>query len=374
MREPRRPTIAHVLTSFHIGGAERVALELASIQVVRGHRVIAVSLEEPRRGPLESEFEGRGVAVYRVAKGPGVRPQLVIRLARLFRRLAVKVVHTHNPLPVVYAAPAARLARCAVVHSKHGVNPSTGGSLLSRLGGRFVHHFVAVSEATAAAALAQRACRPGSLEVIENGIDVSRFVRDPRARAAVRVELGIPEQAWVVGTVGRAAEPKNQALLLRAGEPLLGPEFHLIVVGDGPLLGALRNLAATFERAQSVHLLGARLDVPRLLSAFDVFALSSITEGLPLSVVEAMSAGLPVVATDVGGLADVVDQGETGFLVPSEDEGALRARLELLAGDRELAARLGQRAPAVAATRYSRERMADDYERLYRRALSGPPS
>ena len=357
-------TIAHVLTSFDIGGAEKVALDLCGAQVAAGERVLAVSLEQPAGGALGAAFAGRGAEVIRVPKGEGLSPNLVLRLARMLRAERVDVVHTHNPLPLIYGAPAGRLAQAAVVHTKHGVNPaSPRARFLRAAAARLVDRFVAVSADTAEAARAGRECRPGALQVIENGVRLEAFAPDPESRAEVRAELGIPAAAWVVGTVGRAAAPKNQALLLRAAAPLLGPDRRLVIVGDGPLLGELRRQAGGSDFA---HLLGARLDVPRLLCAFDVFALSSITEGLPLVICEAMATALPIVATAVGGVAALIDDGRTGLLVPSGDETALRDALAGLAADRDRARELGARARETALARHSIERVAREYAGLYR--------
>src|SRR5262249_41411828 len=152
----------------------------------------------------------------------------------LFKRLEARIVHTHNPQPLIYAAPAAKLARAAVVHTKHGANPDLSHRVsLRRAAAMAVDAYVAVSEATAESARASRDCAPSQLRVIANGVDLSRFHPDPRARTEVREELDIPKNAWVVGTVGRIAPEKQHALLVRAAEPLLGETFRLVVVGDG---------------------------------------------------------------------------------------------------------------------------------------------
>ncbi len=150
--------MAHVLSSFGVGGQERVALDLAAGQRAAGCRVLAVSLAPPPEGPLAAEFAARGVAVHTVEKlGGAIDPSLPLRLALVFRRARVEVVHTHNPQPLLYGAPAARLAGALAVHTKHGVNPDGGRRLCARrAAARLVHAYVAVSEATAAAARRQR--------------------------------------------------------------------------------------------------------------------------------------------------------------------------------------------------------------------------
>ena len=361
-------SIVHVLSSFGVGGQERVALDLAIGQRARGHEVAVISLAPPPDGPMAEEFAQAGVAVGRVAKRPGgVDPTLVPRLALELRRRRADVVHTHNPLPLIYGAPAARFVGAAAIHTKHGRNPGgRGHRLLRRAAAQLVHAFVAVSETTAEQAREQRDVPLGKLHTIPNGIRLDRYAPDPAARAAVRAELGLGD-AWVVGTVGRFDSYKNQAMLVRAMAPLLSEGVRLVLVGDGDARAEVEAAVAALPEPGRAVLTGRRMDVPRLVHAFDVFALPSKTEGLPLVVPEAMAAGLPIVATAVGGLPGVVDEGVTGLLVPV-DEQALGAALARLAQDRELARAMGQKAREVALARYSYDRMVDAYLELYARA------
>jgi len=362
--------IAHILSSFAIGGQERVALDLARAQLKLGHRVVAFSIAPPPDGPLAEEFRAAGVATETVPKGPWTDPTLPFRLALRLRHHSVAVVHTHNPFAMIYGAPAGKLARAKVVHTKHGRNAGSWRRLaLRRLIARLADAYVAVSRITADQARRARDIDERKLHVIPNGIDLSRFGPDARARSAVRRELGIPDDAWVVGTVGRLMDYKNQALLVGALRSELGADSRLVIVGDGPERGNLARSASDGGVAAWVHLTGARSDVPRLLTAFDVFALPSRLEGLPLVLPEAMATSLPVVATAVGGVPTVVVEGVTGYLVPSEDQAALRARLLALAADRQEARALGARGRALAFERFSLERMSADYMALYERLV-----
>jgi len=258
--------VVHILSSFGMGGQERVAFDLAVSQLRAGHRVTALSLAPPPDGPLAAEFRAAGAAVERVARPkPGVDPILILRLARWLRKHGVQLVHTHNRMALIYGAPAGRLAGAVVVHTKHGNNPRGGTRLVAgNLAGRVVHAFVAVSEETAAFARKRREVDERKLRVIPNGIELSRFHPDPAAREGVRRELGIAADAWVIGTVGRIAVEKNQALLVRAMAPLLGPKVRLVVAGDGPLLPALTELTGTLGVAGFVRLRGVRCDVPEV--------------------------------------------------------------------------------------------------------------
>jgi glycosyltransferase involved in cell wall biosynthesis len=365
--EPRL-AIVHVLSSFGVGGQERVALDLAIGQKARGHRVSVLSLAPEPDGAMADEFREHGIAVGRVVKRDGVDASLVPRLARALRDYAADVVHTHNPLPLIYGAPAARLSGAAAIHTKHGVNPgSRGHRMLRRAAAQLTHAFVAVSDTTEQQARDQNDAPANRLHMIANGIRLERYRPDADARAATRAELGLPEDAWVVGTVGRLDEYKNQSLLVRAMAPLLSDRVRLVIVGDGPSRSQVEDEVARLMNPEYVVMTGRRMDVPRIVPAFDVFALSSTTEGLPLVVPEAMAAGLPIVTTAVGGLPSVIDEGVTGMLVPVEEQ-PLRHALRTLEQDRELAARLGAKARQTALARYSADRMVDAYLELYRRA------
>jgi glycosyltransferase involved in cell wall biosynthesis len=364
--------ICHVLWSIELGGAERVVRDLAKVQSAAGHRVAVLTLSDTR-GPLARDI-GPVVDVLDAVpkRAKGVDPVLPLRLARWFRGHGTQVVHTHNELPLIYAGPGGRLARTVVLHTKHGVVPvrSRAAHWLRRAAAPTAQRFVAVSDATAQAALAGHECTARQLRVIVNGTDLSRFPAAPGARIAVRRELRIPEHARVLVTVGRLVKEKNHAMLLRAAAPLLREDRHLVIVGDGVLRTELQQRVRQMEGGGFVHLTGARQDVPELLAAADGYVLSSDSEGLPIGLLEAWAAELPVVSTAVGGIpAALGASGRTGVLVPPGDEVALRAALERsFAGDAELDA-MARRGRAHVLDVYSAESMARAYHGLYQECL-----
>jgi glycosyltransferase involved in cell wall biosynthesis len=366
--------IAHLLSSLQIGGQERVALELAALQTRAGHDVTVVSLAPPPDGPLADAFRERNVQVARVSRsgagnfGVGIDLTLTPRLVAFLRQRRFNVVHTHNRMPLIYGAPAGRVAGAVVVHTRHG--PGRGKpreQWLRRAAGRFLHAYVAVSPELATLARQLGDCADTKLSVIENGIDLERFRRDDEARRRTRAALGIPQDAWVVGSVGRLAVEKNYPLLVRAMEPELRKGARLVIVGDGASADAIRAEAAARGVSDAVILPGATSDTAPYYAAFDVFALSSDLEGLPLVSLEAMSAALPVVSTAVGGLPGLITDGQTGYLVPKGDAAALSARFAALRADPAAAAAVGARGQAHARARYAREVMTERYLALYAR-------
>ena len=358
--------IAHVLSSLRIGGQERVALELGAGQVAAGHQVQVVSLAPPPDGPLADAFRARGMTVQRVPKRTGIDLTLSLRLTLAFRRARLDVVHTHNRMPLIYGAAAGRLAGATVVHTRHGPGRGTRREQWLRAGaGRLVDAYVAVSPELRDLARGLGDCPPEKLRVIENGIDLGRFGGAGGERGAARAALGIPDDAWVVGSVGRLAVEKDYPLLVRALAPMLGPRARLLLVGDGAEAGAIEAEATARGVRDFVVLPGARDDVPRLLAAMDVFALSSRMEGLPLCALEAMAAGLPVVATAVGGLPGLIAEGVNGYLVPPQDEEAMRRRLGALHAEPETGRAVGARARTHVRDKHSREAMVRSYLALY---------
>jgi glycosyltransferase involved in cell wall biosynthesis len=369
-------SVAHVLSSFDVGGQERVALDLARLQRAAGHRVVAVSLKGPPDGRMAAMFQAVGVATESLGKlGPSFDPTLAVRLAQCLSKSKLNVVHTHNPHALVYGSPAAALARAACVHTKHGINPDPARRMwLRRAASRIVDAYVAVTPSLARLALARHECDALQLHVINNGIDLQRFSPDPAARTRIRAALGIPENAWVVGTVGRLAPEKNQGMLIDALAPMLDPKRHLIIVGDGPERAALEARAAATLRPEFVHFTGARDDVEAVMAAFDVFALTSHSEGLPLVLLEAMAMRLPVLSTAVGGVPDLVEHDTTGFLVEPGDLGALTKQLIWLATRPSSARAVAAVARSAVVERHSTEHMAKDYENLYERVARRPLS
>lgn len=356
--------IVHVVQSLGLGGQERLVLHLSRELVRRGHEVSIISLTPG--GSLRADFAAARVRVVSLSRREGFDPILPTRLAAELALLRPDVVHTHNPSPMLYAVPIARgLGVHAIVHTKHGANIYGTRSLsAARVVARLVTSFVACSEGTAVTARSKELVPSRLLRVIPNGIPLGDFDPARPKRTATRRELGVPDDAFVVGTVGRLAPEKDQALLLSAVWPLLGPRLHLVVVGDGPERAALER--ATGDMAPFVHILGVRADIPELLSTFDVFALTSKTEGLPLVIPEALAAGLPVVATAVGGVADIVPP-TVGILCRSGDRQALEAAFRRLHHDAAERDAMGAAAVQYARERFSIETMTDRYLELYAR-------
>ncbi|MBX6311518.1 MAG: glycosyltransferase family 4 protein [Isosphaeraceae bacterium] len=351
---------------------ERIVLELVRAGQGLGQCVAVVCLERP--GTLAPQVEALGARVACVYKRPGIRLETIGRLRTVLRDLRPDVVHTHQIGALFYGGPAARSVGVPlIVHTEHGKNYAERprAQMLGRLAGLLATRFFCVSEDIAAEVRSHRIASRPKVHVVPNGIDTARF-RQRGDVQALRRSLGIPPEAPVVGTIGRLDEIKRQDLLLRAfaRAGVLIPEAHLLLVGDGPLMGELRTLAAGLRLGKRVHFAGYQEQPEHYLQVMDVFALTSRSEGMPLVVLEAWAAGVPVVASRVGGLPELIDEGQTGLLFAPGDECALAAALCGLLTDPGRARRLGEAGQRRVESMFDVRRMASDYQRHYGELLT----
>lgn len=372
--------VVQVVPSLSVGGAERVAAMLALEQKARGHEVEVFALGPATGSWIEAELGRAWVPVRFLDKGPGLDLRVVPRLARALRRARPDVIHTHlhvlkYVLPALFAAPGAKLVHTVHNLADREVEPQSL-RLQKLVFGRLVEP-VAIGEAVAAS-MAQVYGRPPRF-CIPNGVPTAHFQAPEGARAAVRGSLGLPDGTPVVLAAGRLNPQKNHPILLDAmARPALAAlDAHLLLAGEGELHGALAERAAQPDLAGRVHLLGVRADMPALFGAADVFALSSTWEGNPLVVMEAMSAGLPVVATAVGCVPELVRAGPgeaaPGLLVPAGDADALAGALAELLGSPRARREAGEAAGRRAREVFDVGVMTEAYLRVYRRVTGGRP-
>jgi glycosyltransferase involved in cell wall biosynthesis len=360
--------VGMVVPDLRVGGAERVLVDMVRSWHRDGERL------EPycytfRDGPARAALAAHGCPVRVAPSARRVNPLHVPWLARQFRRDRIHLVHAHLPRAGVYARLAARLVDVPVVYTEH--NMTSRYHALSGLLNRTTYflnaHVVAVSGAVRAS-IGQSLLPPGRLTVVYNGVPPRDDIAGER-QSTVRRELGLPLGEPVVGTIANLHPRKNIHHLLAAVHGLAArfPTLHCVFIGrddgEGP---RLQRIAAEAGIAARVHWLGFRPDARELLPALDVFVLPSLFEGLPVALIEAMDAGLPSIATRVGGNVEILTHGETGLLVEPGDVAGLAAALGALLADPNRRQWMGAAARQRARALFTVDRMARSYAALYR--------
>ena len=354
-------SVVHVTFGLDVGGQEKLLVELAR-HTDPGHFALTfVSLGD--RGALAGDVEACGARVLHLGEPAGLKPGLFFKLLRLFLRERPAVVHTHDLRGLVYAVPAAFVSRVPmVVHTRHGrdVNSSRRQTAIFKKLSMLIDRFVCVSEDVAILTL-QQGVADGKIDTIKNGVDLEQFAFSP------------PHRTGPIVTVARLSPEKDLANLIRATALAVerSPDLRVEVAGDGPCLEDLKRLAGDLGVAGYINFLGEVRDVPGLLAGARMFVLPSRSEGIPLTVLEAMARGLPVVATRVGGLPEVVDHGVTGLLVPTADPVALADAVVTIWNDPDLGDRMGRAGRRRTEKLFDVRRMVAQYEAMYRDGIGG---
>ena len=362
-----------VSTGLALGGAENQLRAITLCLRCRGKELSVVSMLPPRASVEELELAG--VCVYTLQmRRHFPDPRAILRLAATIRRERPLIVHSH----MVHANLLARVTRLFVkmpvlVCTAHSIiEGGRARELAYRLTDPLADLTTQVSEVGKQRYIQVGAVPPHKIVYIPNGIDTSRFQPNPMVRQAVREQLGCAPDAFVWLTVGRLEPVKNHLGLLSAFREVAAvhPNARLLIAGQGSLQAAIEQHIAELGLAERVHLLGVRRDIPDLLNATDAFVLPSLWEGMPLTLLEASATALPIVATDVGGNAEVVLEGETGYLVPVKDTEALaQAMLRVMNLSEADRSAIGQAGRAHVVQNFDLERVVDRWEALYRELL-----
>ena len=380
MTVDKRPLVLHVVYRFDVGGLENGIVNLLNHMPRSSYRHVVVALTEVtefRRRVLRDDVEF--IALH---KPPGHGVWLYPALFRLFRALKPAIVHSRNLAALETVIPAWLAGVPMRVHGEHGrdVDDLHGNSRryqwMRRLYRPFVNHYCALSTELGDYLVDKVKVPRGRITQIYNGVDSERFQRGDEGRLAIDgCPFSRPEH-WLVGTVGRMQSVKNQVSLARAFvralelEPMLRTRLRLVMVGDGPLRAESQAILVNAGMSELAWLPGERHDVANIMRGLDCFVLPSLAEGVSNTILEAMASGLPVVATNVGGNAELVSHGLTGELVPAANSEALAQSLLRLVGDPAAALAMGRAGRASAEARFSMKSMVSAYCNVYDRQLS----
>ncbi len=365
--------VLQLLVTTSVGGGPKQVYDLVR-HLPKEEFQIAIAA--PRDGVFFERFQELGVRMLELpVRRLGVRH--LLSTIRLIRALGIHVVHTHGKGPGLYGRLAARWAGVPAVHTFHGIHyrdyPKLGQALylaMERALSRLTHTIINVSASQEAEGLSLRLFRPSQSTVVINGIDfeeVDRIMADSPIR---RESLGLTPDDLVLGCVTRFDPIKRVETLLDALRLLAPriPRLHLLLVGGGGEEDRIRRLVAEMGLGRRVIFTGFLENSVRVYPVLDLYVATSLKEGLPLSLVEAMGAGLAVVATDVPGHRDVMIHGETGLLVPPEDPGALADAISSLLVDPERRRRMGEAGRQRALKQFPIQPMIEATAEVYRQA------
>jgi glycosyltransferase involved in cell wall biosynthesis len=352
--------IVHVVYSLEMGGAEMLVVQLCRVQRSNGHDVsvcVYTSL-----GPLLEVLRAEGFHVHVIGEGPVARTAM--RFFRVFRNIRPDIVHCHNPAPTIQAAAAARLAGVeTIVSTRHSlVAPpfDTKAEITYNLVSLFCDWVVAICDATRENLRRTPLAQRNRITRVYNGVD--------------RIEPSPPEDhpekhGFTLLFVGRLVEIKDLPTMVKAVAIAIAkvPSLQLWIVGHGIMREPLEALANELGIADSVTFWGERLDVARFFSAADLYAMSSVSEGLPMSLLQAMSVGLPALVTNVGGMAEVVRNAHCGLYTPVGDSAAMADAIVELASNPSRRAVFSSNARTAYDEHFTLEQMESAYMALYRK-------
>jgi len=365
-------TIAHVLHRLCPAGAEILAADLAR-QLKGNYRFVFFCLDEI--GPLGHQLEAEGFDVVDLARSPGVDFKLAKRLRLATRQHEVKLLHAHQYTPFFYAAMSRRLSPAPpVLFTEHGRHYPDHRRIKRLIANRFlvrrIDRMTAVGRFVKQALIEYEGLAADRIQVIHNGIEPSPF-SDQDPRAAFCDEVGLDPGKPICLHVARFHPVKDHGTAIHAFARVVAqiPQAALVLAGDGENRGKMESLAQDLKVAENLRFLGVRADIPRLMAAVDLLLLSSLSEGLSVTLLEAMAASLPIAATDVGGNSEVVIHGQTGLLSLRGDAAALAMNMLTLIKDPKLRASMGEKGRKRLDQYFTQQQMHTAYNDLYQQML-----
>jgi glycosyltransferase involved in cell wall biosynthesis len=328
---PERPTLTYVVNSLNPGGTEKLVVDM-SLSFASDFEVVVICLDEP--GLWAANLREKNIPVYCAWRQPGIDMNVPVRLVNYFRRHRTNIIHAHQCSAWFYSALSRLLYSTPfLMLEEHGrffpeVENRKRVFVNRMIIQRLTHRFVAVSEDVRERLKKFEGLDQANIEVVYNGVNAGPAISQ-NERTRRRADLGFSPEDFVIGTVGRFDPIKNLPMLVKALQKSLKnlPSIRGIFVGDGPVYEDIKALVEQLGLSGSVRMTGHREDARNLISCLDLFVLSSFSEGTSMALLEAMSTGVPVVVTDVGGNPEIVIKDQTGWMVPSESVEELTAAI-----------------------------------------------
>jgi len=359
--------IAHIFLSLKVGGMEKIGTDIIRRMDQNKYDHYIICLDE--LGFFGEQLEKDGFRIIAMNKGNGFRISLIFRLIQFFKKHNISIVHTNNPSPHFWGGLAAWLAGIKVrVHTKHGRNFITikRKVFLNKISSFFSHKIVSVSRDSAQLTTQIERVPVQKVMTIYNGVDTDYFIKQDRDLSLFD-ELQINKNDVIIGAISRFSPDKDYETLIRAFSEIVltNPESTLLLVGDGQTKNAMIDLAKRLGVNNKVKFSGFRSDILRLLNFIDIYVLSTHTEGISISLLEALSTEKPVIATDVGGNGEIIEHNKNGILVEENNIFELKsALLYLLKNDKERQ-RLAHDARNVVLAKFQLKNTIRQYEELY---------
>jgi len=362
--------LAQITHDLAIGGLQQVVVNICRTIDREKFDVTVICLRA--LGAFVPEVERMGIKVRLVPqKHKGTDYFSFLKLANILKEEKIEVIHTHNTQPFFDGTIAGLLAGVkTIVHTDHARNfPDKRRYMFAEwLVSHFAYKIVGVSDDTCQNLVRYEKISRKKTKTIMNGIDLAKYeIKIDQERK--RAELGLDGRGPIIGLAARLVEAKGIRYLLQAMKDVipLFPDITLLIAGDGPLQDDLKRMSVDLGIGRWVLFIGPRLDIPELLKLFDIYVLPSVSEGLPMVLLEAMAAGCPIIATEVGGVPMAVRHGQNGSLVKPENPKALSSEIIRLLSNKDVRERYSENGMTLAREKFSAEVMTQNYERLYLR-------
>ncbi|NOY84208.1 MAG: glycosyltransferase [Nitrospirae bacterium] len=363
--------IAFLVHTYGFGGLENMVTNL--VNHLDPSRFESTIISFAPLKPLNGRVDPKRVQVISLNKKGGNNPILIYKICLLLKKIGADIVQTHNWGTAFEGILGAKLARVpAIIHAERGtIEDKRHNIILQRFLWSFPNQILSVSQAHRQKMTDLVGFPHEQIRAIVNGVDTDLFFPNPEIKKEIRKKLGLKKDSFCIGTVGSLRPVKNQLLLINACKTILHnfENVEVMIVGEGPLKAQLKQEVKTLGFSEKIHFAGGQTNIPEILNALDVFVLPSLSEGMPNAVLEAMACGIPVIATSVGGVPEVIEDGKNGMLISSGDEEALILSLGEVIQDQEKRLSFGIEAQRRAKTYFSLKNMVSEYQMFYESLL-----